>query len=131
MRGFPRSLAAVAAATLVLAAGCGGGSSTYTEAKTRSCLVKAGVDVTAVPKDNFVASTAEGGGFTARFRDNEVVVSFALDRQGAEAIVRGYQRFRGKNIGLEDVLKVKNDAVMLWALHPPDAYLQTIEGCLK
>ena len=114
----------------MLVAGCGG-TKTYSAAATRSCLEKAGVDVRSVPRDDFVASTAEGGAFTAHFRDDLVTVSFGLDRKGAEGIVRGYQRFRGKNIGLKDVLRPKQNAVMLWALHPPDAYLQTIEACLK
>jgi hypothetical protein len=129
VRGFPL-LAAVLAGTVLLAAGCGG-TTTYSEAATRSCLKQVAVKVGPVPNDDFVASAAEGGAFTARFKDDKVTVSFGLDRKGAERIVRGYQRFRGKNIGLEDVLKPKQNAVMLWALHPPEAYLQTIEGCLK
>jgi D-alanyl-D-alanine dipeptidase len=130
VRGFPPRLAAVLAATVLLAAGCGG-TKTYTVEATRACLVKAGVDVTGVSPADLVATTAEGGAFTAHFRDNKVTVSFGLDRKGAEQIVRRYQRFRGKNIGLEDVLRPKQNAVMLWALHPADAYLQTIEACLK
>ncbi len=130
MRGFPPGLAALLAGTVLLAAGCGG-TKTYSEAATRACLEHAGVDVRAVPSNDVVASAAEGGGFTAQFRDNKVTVSFGLDRKGAERIVRGYQRFRGSNIGLEDVLRPKQNVVMLWALHPPDAYLQTIEACLK
>ena len=126
-----RLLAVSLTVLLLLAAGCGGGKKTYSADATRSCLQKAGVDVVAVPKDDFIASAAEGGAFTARFRDNKVTVSFGLDRNGAEHIVRGYQRFRGKNIGLEDVLRPKQNAVMLWALHPPDAYVATIEGCLE
>jgi hypothetical protein len=120
----------VLALTLLLAAGCGG-STTYSESATRACLERADVRVTGVPRQDFVASTAEGGAFTARFSDNLVTVSFGLDRVGAEHLVRGYQRFRGENIGLEDVLRPKHNAVMLWALHPADAYLQAIEACLK
>ena len=30
-----------------------------------------------------------------------------------------------------DVLRPKQNAVMLWALHPPDAYVTTVEDCLK
>jgi hypothetical protein len=130
VRGFPPRLAAVLAGTALLAAGCGG-TKTYSEAPTRTCLEQAGVNVGEVPKSDLVASAAEGGGFTARFRDNKVTVSFGLDRKGAERIVRAYQHFRGKNIGLEDVLRPKQNVVMLWALHPPEAYLQTIEACLK
>jgi hypothetical protein len=128
MRGSP--LGVVLVATLLLAAGCGG-TTTYTAAKTRSCLEQSGARVTSVPKADFVASSAEGGAFTVRFKDNLVTISFGLDRAGAEGVVRGYERFRGKNIGIEDVLKAQGNAVMLWALHPEDAYLQTIEGCLK
>ena len=127
----PRLLAVSLGLSLLVVAGCGGGTKVYTADATRSCLQKAGVDVVPVPKDDFIASSAEGGAFTARFRDNKVTISFGLDRKGAEHIVRGYQRFRGKNIGLEDVLRPKGNAVMLWALHPPDAYVSTIEGCLK
>jgi hypothetical protein len=29
------------------------------------------------------------------------------------------------------VLRPNRNAVMLWAAHPADAYLQTIEACLK
>jgi hypothetical protein len=130
VRGFPPRLAVVLAGTVLLAAGCGG-TKTYSEAATRACLKQAGVYVGAVPNNDLVASAAEGGGFTARFRDNKVTVSFGLDRKGAERIVRAYQHFRGKNIGLEDVLRPKQNAVMLWALHPPEAYLQTIEACLR
>jgi hypothetical protein len=127
---FPLRLAVLLAGTLVLAAGCGG-TKTYTEEATRTCLEKAGVNVTAAPKDDFIAQNAEGGAVTAHFRDNKVTISFGLDRNGAERIVRGYQIHHGKNIGLEDVLRPVRNAVMLWALHPADAYLQTIEACLK
>jgi hypothetical protein len=130
MRGSASRLVLVLAAAAAIVSGCGG-TTTYSAGKTRSCLEGAGVAVTAIPKSDFVASTAEGGAFTAHFRDNLVTVSFGLDRSGAERIVRGYQRFRGKNIGLEDVLRPKRNAVMLWAAHPADAYLQTIEACLK
>jgi hypothetical protein len=127
---FPLPLAVLVAGTLVLAAGCGG-TKTYTDEATRACVEKAGLDVKAVPRGDLIAQTAEGGSFSVKFRDNLVTVSFGVDRNGAEQIVRRYQHFRGKNIGLEDVLRPVRNAVMLWALHPPDAYLQTIEACLK
>jgi hypothetical protein len=112
------------------AAGCGG-TTTYTAAKTRACLQDAGVRLVSVPADDLVAQAAEGDSLSVRFSDNLVTVSFGLDRKGAERIVRGYQRFQGENIGLEDALRPKHNAVMLWAVHPSDAYLQTVEGCLR
>ena len=131
VRGFPPRLAAALGGLVVVVAGCGGGTKTYSAEATRSCLINAGVDVSNVPREDLVASTAEGGSFTAHFRDDLVTVSFGFDRKGAERIVRAYQRFRGENIGLEDVLRPKQNAVMLWALHPSEAYVQTIEACLK
>ncbi len=127
----PSVLALALALVCTALAGCGGGTGTYSEEKSRACLEKAGVPVTDPPADDLVASAAEGGAFTARVGDNRVTVSFGLDREGARTIVSGYQRFRGKNIGLADVLRPKGNAVMLWAAHPQDAYVATVEGCLK
>ena len=128
----PRHLlfALLFAGVVLAAAGCGG-TTTYSAAKTRACLKGVGLKPTAVPADDFVAAAAEGDSFSVRFPGNLVTLSFGLDRKGAERIVRGYQRFRGKNIGLEDVLRPSNNAVMLWSVHPKDAYIQTIEECLK
>jgi hypothetical protein len=82
-------------------------------------------------KVDFVASNALGGAISVTVPGNEVTLSFADDRTEAERIVRAYQRFRGKNIGLEDVLRAYHNVVALWALHPSDAALQTIRDCLK
>jgi hypothetical protein len=130
VRGSPLLGGVLAAGTLFVATGCGG-TSIYSAEKSRACLEKAGALVTKVPATDFIAENAEGGSFTVRFRDNLVTVSFGVDRKGAEQIVRGYQRFRGENIGLEDVLRPEKNAVLLWALHPPEAYERTIQACLK
>ena len=128
----PRHLlfALLLAGLALAAAGCGG-TTTYSAVKTRACLKDVGVKLTAVPADDLVAAAAEGDSFSVRFPGNLVTLSFGLDRKGAERIVRGYQRFRGKNIGLEDVLHPSHNVVMLWAVHPKDAYVQAIEECLK
>jgi hypothetical protein len=111
-------------------AGCGGGTNTYSAAKTRACLLQHGRVVTGVPASNLVASAAEGGSFAVRFGNNTAIVSFGNDRDGAERIVRAYQRFRGKNIGLLDVLHAEHNAVILWAIHPDDEHVRAIEDCL-
>jgi hypothetical protein len=129
MRLFP--LGVVLVMSVALTAACGGGSTTYTVDATRACLKEEGVRIVPVPGRDLVASAADGGSFLARFRNNTVTVSFGVDRDGAERIVRAYQRFHGANIGLEDVLKPKQNVVMLWEFHPQDAYVATIEGCLK
>jgi hypothetical protein len=114
----------------VLAAGCGGGMKIYSADKSRACLVGKGRVVTDPPVSDLVASAAEGGAFSVRFGRNLATVSFGTDRDGAERIVRAYQRFRGKNIGLLDVLHAESNAVLLWAFHPEDADVRTIEDCL-
>jgi hypothetical protein len=122
-------LLTAAVLTALLAAGCGG-SKSYDADKTRACLarqsgVKLSNDV------DFVASTALGGSFNARLLGNKVTLAFGDDRKEAERIVRAYQRFRGKNIGLTDVLRPKNNAVILWANHPTETAEATIQECLK
>src|SRR5216117_4033964 len=115
---------------LVLA-GCGGATKTYSAAKSRACLVKNGRVVTDAPSSDLVASAAEAGSFAVHFGTNTAIVSFGTDRDGAERIVRAYQRFRGKNIGLLDVLHAERNAVILWAIHPFDDYVRAIENCLS
>ena len=116
---------------LLLVAGCGGGQKTYSMAKTRACLVAKKARVVPTPADDFVPNTAGGGTFRVRFPGNQVTLSFGDDRNEAQRIVRGYQKFAGKNIGLTDVLSAKRNTVILWAVHPKDSDLGVIEGCLK
>jgi len=114
----------------VLVAGCGGGTKVYSAQKSRACLVAKGWAVTDPPASDVVASAAEAGAFSVRFGKNLATVSFGPDRDGAERIVRAYQRFRGKNIGLLDVLHAERNAVLLWAIHPDDGDVKVIEDCL-
>lgn len=119
------------ALVLLLAAGCGGGSTTYSMAKTRDCLVKKGQRIVPTPPNDFVPHQAGGGTFRVRFPDNLVTLAFGDDRDDAQQVVRGYQAFSGKNIGLTDVLSAKHNVVILWGVHPKDDYVSTIESCLK
>jgi len=124
---WPLLLGAVLVA--LLAAGCGGAKS-YDADKTRACLVdQPGVKVS--NKVDFVASTALGGAFEVKLLGNQVTLAFAEDRAEAGRIVRAYERFRGKNIGLTDVLRPKNNVVILWVAHPTDTAEETIQECLK
>ncbi len=113
----------------LVAAGCGS-PSTYHLDKTRACLTgRPGVVVG--DKVDFIASNALGGAMQVKLLGNEVTLSFADDRHEAERIVRAYQRFRGKNIGLADVLRPTKNVVVLWAAHPSETAEQTIRDCLK
>jgi hypothetical protein len=125
----PRHLLFLLVPVVAFLAGCGG-TKTYSAEKSRACLLAKGRVVTGPPASDLVASAAEGGSFTVPFGKNFATVSFGTDRDGAERIVRAYQRFHGKNIGLPDVLSAKGNAVLLWAGHPDDSALRVVEGCL-
>jgi hypothetical protein len=109
--------------------GCGS-SSTYDLQKTRACLAEQ-QGVVVDNRVDFVASNALGGAITVKLLGNQVTLSFAEDRQETERIVRAYQRFKGRNIGLPDVLRPSHNVVELWKAHPNDTALQTIHDCLK
>jgi len=120
------------AGIVAVVAGCGGGTKYYDEAKSRSCFENtAGITVTGPPAEDFVASTALGGAFTVHFRDNLVTLSFGDDRQEAFRLTNAYVKFHSKNIGIHDVLRPVKNVVALWAAHPNDAELATIQDCLK
>jgi hypothetical protein len=114
---------------VLLAAGCGG-SKKYSLGPTRACLKKqSGLQLR--QKVDFVASTALGGAVSVVMPKNEVTISFGLDQAEAERIAAAYRRFRGKNIGIEDVLRPKKNAVLLWEAHPSERDESTIDDCLR
>jgi hypothetical protein len=120
------------AVPLVVIAGCGGGGGkTYDADTSRACMVERHFAVTDPPPDDLVAGAAEGGAYSVIYPGQKVTVSFGNDRKGAERIVRAYQRFGSKNISLEDALKVRNNAVILFGAHPTDDDVSKIEACLK
>jgi hypothetical protein len=120
-------LAALAAAGL---AGCGGGAQSYTLAKTRPCLAKLPHARVSANVD-FVASTASGGAVAVFLPRNEVTISFTESEQEAKQIATGYRRVRGRNIGIEDVLRPQGNAVLLWRAHPNEQDSAAISGCLQ
>ncbi len=125
---------AVIAAIALAASACGGGGGTklYTREATSTCLEKAGLKVTPVTDtSDFVASSATGGAIRVRPQDNEVTISFGLTLDDATNITQAYERFHAHNVGLSDVLRTQQNAVMLWHLHPSDSDAATVTGCLK
>jgi len=125
---------AVIAALALTAAACGGGKSTtiYTKPATSACLTKAGLKVLPVSNaSDFVANSATGGALRVKPHGNEVTVSFGLTLEDANNIDQAYERFHAANVGLPDVLKTQNNAVMLWHVHPSDADIALVTGCLK
>ncbi len=123
----------LATALLHVLAGCGrGGTTIYSRQASRACLKKAGFTPRPVDSStDFVANSATGGAFTVDLTDNRVTVSFGETIKDADNIDDAYHRFRAKNVGIDDVLRQQDNAVMLWHVHPSDADIGPITGCLK
>jgi hypothetical protein len=124
---------AILGALVALLAACGPpGPKKYSEAKSRACVAAQRVRVTAAPASDFVANTALGGSFHVRFPGkNAVTVSFGDTVDNATKLDNAYRQVAQKNVGIDDVLRTKGNAVMLWHAHPSDADLALIEDCLK
>ena len=126
---------ALVALVAFVAAGCGGSSSTtdlYTRAATKQCI-ETTLDVHSFPSvgDDFVASTASNGALRTRLADNAVTILFGASAEEASNLADAYRRFRAKNVGIEDVLRTKENAVLLWQLHPSAEDESHIQDCLK
>jgi hypothetical protein len=124
-------LLTAAGVAVLLLAGCGAATE-YSAAKTRACLGKAGLRVTE-PVGDFVATTATDGAYRVFLhgrKGNFVTMSFGADADEAADTALGYDRFRGKNIGLADILVTNRNVVMLWKEHPTDADTSVVTACL-
>jgi hypothetical protein len=120
---------ALAGAFVVALAGCAAGAPHYSSDETRACLAdQPGAQV--VDAVDFVASTAPAGAFTVRLADNQVTISFGNNADEADRIAQAYRRFRGKNIGIDDVLRPDGNAVLLWKAHPENDELAIVNDCL-
>lgn len=127
-----KRLALTGCIVLACAVACGGGGTKlYTSAATKACLQKNGVRVRPAPASDFVANTATGGAFEAVLHGNRATVSFGETVADADNIDQAYRRFHAHNVGIGDVLRTQQNAVMLWHVHPTDDDLGAIGGCLK
>jgi hypothetical protein len=122
--------AALVALVLVLAGCGGGGNSLYTRQATAACLATNGLKPTGIGGD-FVASTATGGAFHVELPDNAVTVSFGQTLDDATNLDGAYRRFHAENVGIDDILRTQENAVMLWRVHPTDTDIATITDCLQ
>ncbi|HZT14411.1 MAG TPA: hypothetical protein VFA19_00555 [Gaiellaceae bacterium] len=127
-----RKLVVVLGAVAVVAAACGKPSAkVYSEVRSRACFREHGIRVGPPPATDFIASTALGGSFRARLRPNFVTVSFGDTVGDAENLDQAYRRVHARNVGIDDVLRLQGNAVMLWQQHPTDDELSLVQGCLK
>jgi len=122
----------VLAAVALLATACGKpGPKSYSEVKSRACFVGKKVKVTPPPASDFVATTALGGAFRVVLGANFVTVSFGSNPSNAVTLDDVYRDARAKNVGIDDVLRLQGNAVMLWHAHPSNDDLSVVQGCLR
>jgi hypothetical protein len=60
-----------------------------------------------------------------------VTLLFGQSAAEASNLADAYRRFHGENVGVEDILRTDNNAVMLWQLHPSAQDESSVQGCLK
>jgi hypothetical protein len=115
----------------ILLGGCGGsgGSRLFTLQKTRNCLTAKHIALGGTL--DFVATTSTGGALRAHLPPNFVTIAFGATTADADNIDQAYRSFRSRNVGINDVLREDQNAVLLWHAHPSDADVATITSCLK
>jgi hypothetical protein len=121
----PITLAALAA----LAAGCGGGDEPAAAEPTRACLEEAGLR--AAPSDDFIASTAAGGGLRATIGENAVTIAFGSSEEDARQLAEGYRRVAPGGLPIDRLLQVEDNVVLIWAGEPAPADAERVRGCLR
>jgi len=128
-----KRVAAIATITMATAA-CGGSghASLYASGPSKTCLVDKHLRVGRVTSaSDFIASTATGGSFRVTLPRNSVTVSFGETQEDSDNIAQAYRGASAPNVGIDDVLRQQENAVMLWHLHPNENDIATITGCLK
>jgi hypothetical protein len=125
-------VALVALAVALLAAGCGKPSpKVYNDVRSRACLHAKRLRITPPPAADFVATTALGGSFKVTLPHNFVTISFGNTLGNAQNLDDVYRSVRARNVGINDVLRMQGNAVMLWHEHPSDTDLSLIQDCLR
>jgi hypothetical protein len=118
----------------LLLAGCGGSGADeperYRLEPTRDCLQEANARVQTGGLD-FVASTALGGGLSAKLSENEVTIAFGQSRSDAARTEQAYRQFAGEKIPIDHVLFRRLNVVMLWELPPSEQDRATVLNCLE
>lgn len=120
----------VAAAAVLLVAGCGGPKH-YTVEATRTCLSKeSGIVVRPVPPSDVIAQNAIGGATNVKIADNQVTLVFSDTAAQAGNVAKGYRRLRGDDIGIESALETISNVVLVWGVTPEGPEKALVHGCL-
>ena len=129
-----RATAVLLVLLALLAAGCGQKEGeTFTAAGTVGCLRNEGFKVTRAPaKIGLIAAFAANGGLLATKGGNPVTIAFAADENDVKstqaAVKNQASPFYKKRIN--DIMRVENNAVMVWTTAPSQDQIDTVVNCL-
>jgi hypothetical protein len=130
------SAVALAGASALAAAGCGGGGAKpYTAKGTAPCLrTKGFTQVTTNPVAvGFIAGFAENGGIRATSATGNVLtIAFAADEESTPSTRQAFRRHAppAYRPHLNDVMRSQRNAVLVWTVTPDPAQLADAESCL-
>jgi hypothetical protein len=130
-----KAISAAVAFVLVLAAcGGGGGGGSASREPTASCLRSSGADNVSTAKDDldYVAQTASAGGIQATVSGTTVTIALGRTEEDAKRLEAAYKIFaEGFGVPVDDVLKRKGNAVIMWDATPTNEQSGKVEDCLK
>ena len=131
----PLAAVALAVASLLAAAGCGGSAKPFTATGTAPCLrTKGFTKVTTDPvKVGFIAGFAQNGGVKATSPSGNVVtMAFAADEASAPSTEQAFRRHATSiyRRHLDDVMSAHGNAVFVWTITPDSKQLADAVACL-
>ena len=119
---------AAALAVLVLAAGCGGGSTTYAVGPTQICLRHHSVQVSRASRDlRYFWQTAPEGALNAKVAGSPVTIDFEQTGADADTTKSAYEA----GAPTSTVVEEHGNAVVIWRHAPTSAQRSTVKDCLS
>ena len=122
-------------AAAIALTGCGAKEvKLYRVAGTADCLRKGGYRVRTDARNlGLVAASASGGALRAFEQGNTVTISFGGTHSEAVNISHLYRKFAPKRLRphIDDVMRVRKNAVLLWTVTPPLEEENKVDDCLQ
>jgi hypothetical protein len=119
----------IALAAVVLAAGCGGGSSAmYSVGSTQICLRHQSVQVSRASRDlRYFWQSAPEGALNAKVGGNPVVIDFEQTAADADRTKSAYEA----GVSGATVLEKHGNAVVIWRHSPTSDQSAAVKDCLS
>jgi ABC-type glycerol-3-phosphate transport system substrate-binding protein len=119
----------LALAVVVLASGCGGGSSaTYAVGPTQTCLQHKSVQVSRASRDvHYFWQTAPQGALTAKLGGTPVTIDFEQTHKDADTTKSAYEAGAPSSTTVEE----HGNVILIWRQEPSSTQRSTVKACLS